>query len=169
MTNQHKRKKFNQIYDQHINKIYRFVYLKVSSQEIAQDICSEAFLRCWRVFQKNQEEIDNFQSFLYQIARNLVIDFYRKKGRTETLPIESCLEKEDPKVQIERDAFLKADIEEIKKALTQIKDDYQNVIIWHYLDDLSISECAKILDRTESATRVLLHRALKALKEKILK
>jgi RNA polymerase sigma-70 factor (ECF subfamily) len=160
-----KNKEFGKIYDKYINKIYRFIYLKVSSQEIAQDICSETFLRGWKVFKSNK--IDNSQAFLYKIANNLIIDYYRKKERTKTVLIEDYLGQSDPNINLEEKALLESDLNQIKKALLGLKEDYQNVIIWHYLDDLSISECAKLLDRTEEATRVLLHRALNTLREKI--
>ena len=62
------KEKFGSIYDQYIEKIYRFVYLKVNSQEIAEDISSKVFLRGWESYQKNSE-IKNIGAFLYQIAR----------------------------------------------------------------------------------------------------
>jgi RNA polymerase sigma-70 factor, ECF subfamily len=64
-------------------------------------------------------------------------------------------------------AEIDSDMEQIKAKLASLSDDYQNVIIWHYLDDLPIREVAILLDRSEEATRVLLHRALEALKKDI--
>jgi RNA polymerase sigma-70 factor (ECF subfamily) len=63
--------------------------------------------------------------------------------------------------------ILNSDLEQVKAALVNLRDDYQNVIVWRYLDDLSIPEIAKILDKSETAARVLLHRALKALKNEL--
>ena len=164
MANQHK--EFSKIYDKYIDKIYRFIFLKVSSQEIAQDLCSETFIRGWQAFQAKSKEIKNPQAFLYQIARNIVIDHYREKGKAQIISPE-YISINDPSQNLEEKAMLSSDIDGVKQALTGLNDDYQNVIIWHYLDDLSISEVAKLLDRTESTTRVLLHRALKALREKV--
>lgn len=163
------RRNFSKIYDQYINKIYRFIFLKVNSEEIAQDLCSETFLRVWQLYQKNfnsKEKIQNVQAFLYQIARNLVIDYYREKAKTETVSVEFA-SVVDPTGDLEKKAIFMSDLEVVKLALSKLKEDYQNVIIWHYLDDIPIQELAKMLDRTEEATRVLLHRALKSLKEKI--
>jgi len=164
MANKHK--KFSKIYDKYIDKIYRFIFLKVSSQEVAQDICSETFSRGWKKYKTTNNKIENIQAFLYQIARNLIIDHYREKGRTQIVPPESVIII-DQKQNLEKDAMLASDVNEVRIAMTSLKDDYQNVIIWHYLDDLSIKETAKLLDRTEEATRVLLHRALKTLREKV--
>ncbi len=182
------RKEFSKIYDKCIDKIYRFIFLKVNSQEIAQDLTSETFLKGWEAFKKSQnpghnnqkvEEgksssppfanarvIENPSAFLYQIARNLVIDHYREKGKAQVISAE-YIPIIDPKQDLEKKSLLESDIGQVRLALNGLKEDYQNVIIWHYLDDLPISKVAKMLDRTEETTRVLLHRALKTLKNKI--
>jgi len=160
------RKEFSKIYDKYIEKIYRFVYLKVSSEDIAQDICSETFLKGWTAFDSKKQEIENPSAFLYQIARNLIIDHYREKGKVQFVSVEEN-PVIDPNPGLEEKMLLSSDLEQIKASLTNLKEDYQNVIIWHYLDDLSIPEIAKMLGRTEDTCRVLLHRALKSLKKEI--
>ncbi|XOB42172.1 MAG: RNA polymerase sigma factor [Candidatus Nealsonbacteria bacterium] len=163
------RKKFSHIYDRYINKIYKFVFLKVSSQEIAEDLTSEAFSRTWVVFKKKQGEIRNVRAFLYKTANNLVIDHYRQKGRVRIVSVNnpSVPAIVDHSQDLEKHVLLNSDMEKVKQALFVLKEDYQNVIIWHYLDELSISEVSGLLNRSKQATRVLLHRALKALKESI--
>ena len=160
------RKTFSKIYDQYIDKIYRFIFLKVNSQEIAQDLTSETFLTGWETFKEKNEEIENIQAFLYRIARNLVTDHYREKGKAKVISAEYW-EVTDPRINLEEKSLLESDFDNIRMALASLKEDYQDVIIWHYLDDLPIPEVAKLLGRTEEATRVLLHRALKALKNEL--
>jgi len=159
------RKTFSKIYDRYIDKIYRFIFLKVNSQEIAQDLTSETFLRGWESF-KNGNKIENPQAFLYKIARNLVIDYYREKGRTQVVSAE-YVPITDPRPGMEERAMLNSDLEVVRRALANLAENYQNVIIWYYLDDLPIPEIAVMLNKTEEATRVLLSRALKALRSSI--
>lgn len=156
------RKEFGEIYDQYIDKIYRFVFLKVNSEEVAQDLCSETFLKGWSVFQSGTK-IENMRAFLYRIARNLVTDYYRQKGRTNTVSVDS-LPISDPSPNFTEKIFINSDIDQVKKALGNINEDYQNIIILHYLNDLPVSELAVVLDKSEQAVRVMLHRALKSLK-----
>lgn len=158
------RKKFAKIYDKYIEKIYRFIFLKVSSQEIAEDLCSETFLKGWQAFKS--QKITHPQAFLYKIARNLVVDHYREKGKVQIVSAEyvSII---DPRQDLEKQAMLTSDINNVKQAISNLKDDYQNVIIWRYLDEMSIPEIAQVLGRTDGATRVLLHRALKVLKNEL--
>jgi RNA polymerase sigma-70 factor (ECF subfamily) len=157
---------FSQIYDQYIDKIYRFIFLKVNSQEKAQDLCSETFLRGWRTFKEKKGQIENCQAFLYRIARNLVIDHYREKARTQIVSADN-VPVIDPKEDLENKSLLNSDLERVKSALDNLQDNYQEIIIWHYVEDLSIPEIAKILNKSEGAVRVTLHRALNAIRNEI--
>lgn len=157
------KKVFSKIYDQYVDKIYRFIFLKVSSREIAEDLTSETFFRCWRVF-RNPQDIENPSAFLYKIARNLVIDHYRQKDRKRTISTED-FSIADPRSNLEETAIQNSDFDIVRDALGDLKEDYQSVIIWRYLDDLSVPKIAEMLQKSEGATRVMLHRALRELKK----
>ena len=159
-------RKFSKLYDKYIEKIYRFVYLKIGSQETAEDICSDVFTRTWNAYRDGQK-IENSQAFLYKIARNLVVDYYRRNGRIKKISVDSYPEIKDPKIDLEKDAIISSDFNLTKKALTNLKPEYQEVVIWRYLDELSIPEISKILDKPEGTVRVTLHRALKTLKNEL--
>lgn len=162
MTNP--RTKFSKIYDTHIDKIYRFIFFKVTSEEIAQDLSSETFLKGWQAYKSNPQ-IKNPSAFLYKIAQNLVIDYYRQKEKNQFISPED-VPIIDPSPGLEEKIALTAEVEEIKVVLADMKEDYQNVIIWRYLEGLPLSQMAKMLDKSKGATRVTLHRALKSLREK---
>jgi len=159
------RKQFAKIYDQYINKIYRFIFLKVNSQEIAEDLTSEVFVRSWDKFRIG-EDIQNIQAFLYQVARNLVIDHYREKGESRTISAEEIWAP-DLRVDLEKEAQIDSEMSQARFALSKINEDYADIVVWRYLDQLSVSEIAKILNKSEGAVRVMLHRALKALKNEL--
>jgi RNA polymerase sigma-70 factor (ECF subfamily) len=156
---------FSQIYDQYIDKIYRFVYLKVSSQEIAEDVTSKVFIKGWEAFQSSKEEIKNPGAFLYQIARNAVIDHYREKDRTKVVSADASPEIADPGENAQNKAILSADINTIKKAIQKLEKEHQDILIWHYLEDMPIANIAKLLGRPAGTVRVMLHRGLKDLKD----
>ena len=172
-----KKHDFSKIYDEHIAKIYRFVYLKVGTQEIAEDLASEVFMRAWEAYVKStlssdrvpraesRGEIRNISAFLYQIARNVVADYYRKKGRVQVVSIEEIVIASSE--SLEAQASLKLDIENVKKALGKLSDDHQNLIIWRYIDELSVPEIVEITGKSEGNVRVGIHRALQALREKM--
>lgn len=155
---------FSRIYDQYIEKIYRFVYLKVSSQEVAEDLTSKVFLSGWESYQKDQN-IKNPGALLYKIARNKVIDYYRSKDKTSVVPEESLAELADKKPSFYDNIVLSSDMKVVKDAIADLKKDYQDVIIWHYLEDMSADEIAQIMERPAGTVRVMIHRALAMLKE----
>ena len=165
------REQFGQIYDQYIEKIYRFVYLKVNSQEVAEDITSRVFLKGWEAYQRAQEasgqEIKNIGAFLYQISRNAVTDHYREKGRARTVSPDNVPQIADPRTNLYERAVLNADMEVIKTAIQKIKKEYQDVIIWHYLEDMPTEQIAQILNKPAGTVRVMIHRGLQSLKNEL--
>lgn len=154
--------KFSQIYDQYLDKIYRFVFIKVSSEDVAKDLTSETFVRCWNSLSKN-DNIENVQAFLFRVARNLIVDHYRDKAKTQTISTDN-LPIIDPKIDLLGKAQLSSDIQNVKLAISKLNSDYQDVIIWHYLDELTIGEMAQTMKKSEGAVRVMLHRALEGLR-----
>lgn len=179
---------FGEIYDLYVDSIYRFVYFKVSSREEAQDLTSEVFLKAWqylagplrppRFGEASQgsseageaEKINNIRAFLYQIARNTVIDFYRKRSQKNVTYINSMAPEEaerieDKSINILEKVKLDSKIEEIKKALEGIKDEYREILILRFIEEMGVGEIADILGKSKNNVRVLIFRALKATKE----
>jgi len=163
-----KKREFVKLYDQYAPRIYRFNYLKVNSPQDSEDLTSETFFRFWQNLADKDKKIDNPRALLYRIANNLVTDFYRKKSRTELIldPEEdNVLAKIPDKTDLNKRINLNSDMIKVKKALSQIKGEYQNIIIWRYLDDFSAKEISQIMEKPEGTIRVLIHRALSALKK----
>ena len=159
---------FTHLYDQYINKIFRFVYLKVDTKETAQDICSDVFTRAWKSIEGGRT-IDNQQAYLFKTARNLVADHYRGKNKTQSAPnemLEQIIDP-DPDLDLEQQAILCSEMDTVRKALRNINQDYQDVVIWHYLDDLTIHEIADITGKSQGACRVALSRGLKSLRKEL--
>ncbi len=163
-------KEFGRVYDLYVKKIYRFAYLKVGSREEAEDLTSETFLKAWDYFSRTQNrKISNIKAFLYQVANNLIADFYRKR-KLVSFSLNQ-FENADKLVDARADAFEKIEkneeVQELMSAIKNIPENYANIIIWYHLEGLKISEIAEILKKSEGTVRVTIHRALKALKNKL--
>lgn len=165
---------FLDIYDKYVGKIYRYIYFRVSAAETAQDLTSDVFLKSWQYLSSqqsavNSKRLENPRAFLYQVARNLISDFYRKKGNSP-LSLEEIADK-DAFIVDGRDSVVEIDknieIDSVKEAIGSLNADYQEVIIWRYLDEMEIKEMAQILEKSEGAVRVLLSRALAALRDNL--
>ncbi len=156
---------FGELYDIYAPKLFRFIRLKVGSQALAEDLSSESFLRAWEYFREKEKRVEeSFQALLYRIAHNLVVDYYKRKSSQEILI------NDDFNIFLENqfapdDIRIKEDTKEIHRAFVQIKAEYQNVILWYYVDELSVPEIAKMMNKSEGAVRVLIHRALESLKK----
>lgn len=157
-----KKKQFSKIYDQYLDKIYRFIFFKVNSKEEAEDLTSEVFLRTWHAFQNS--EIKDFRAFLYQTARNLVTDYYRKKSKENPLSLENLPQIED-KNSLQEKIEKNFDFNFVWEKMKNLREDYQEALFLRYVDGYSIKEIAQILGKTPDNTKVLLHRALLALKK----
>ncbi|OGZ33142.1 MAG: hypothetical protein A2V69_01855 [Candidatus Portnoybacteria bacterium RBG_13_40_8] len=156
---------FGQLYDFYAPKIFRFIRLKVGSQALAEDLSSESFLRIWEYLKEQEREIEeSFRGLLYRVARNLIVDYYKRKSSQEILIDDDFKEFLEGHL-IGDDLRVSEDVEEVHRALVKIKEEYQDVIIWYYVDELSVPEIAKIMDKSQGAVRVLIHRALKTLKD----
>lgn len=165
MTEKNNEQKFLDFYDQNITRIYRYIYFRVGSVQTAQDLASEAFLKIWQ-YLKEGKGIENLSAMTYQVCRNLIADYFRKKSN---LPI--TLEEAADFVKHIEEFDLKSDqdlaIEDIKKALRYLREEYQEAIIWYYIDDFSIEDIAGITGKSQGAVRTLTSRAVKALRELI--
>ncbi len=155
---------FAPIYDFFNEKIYRFIYLKVPTAQDAEDISAEVFLKLWQ-YVREQKKIKSLQALLYQIARNSVVDFYRKKGtHMESLDEQEIVIADRSDLSLEEKMTLKSDMAEVEGALRKIKDSYREVIVMHFLNELSLHEIAGVIGKSSGAVRVLLHRGMKTLK-----
>ena len=164
------KRKFAKIYDKYVNKIYRFIFLKVDSQETAEDLTSQVFTKGWRRFKQSQD-IKNPSAYLYQIARAEIADYYGKRPNFQIVSFERNpivnSQLTDPQPTAEENLGLQSDIEIMKGALSQLDEDEQNIIIWRYLDGFSFKQIGQIMERPEGTVRVMVHRALKELREKM--
>jgi len=156
---------YGQIYDIYVERIYRFIYFKVRTRLEAEDLTSEAFLKAWQYI-KEGKQIKNLNAFIYTVARNLVVDHYRAQAKKYNYE-EVIADDFSSNINIAEKMEVKSDAEEVLRAIKTLKDEYSEVIILRFLDDLSISEIADIINKTSNNTRVLVHRALSALKKSL--
>lgn len=155
---------FGQIYDLYFDKVYRFVYWRVNHREAAEDLVSETFIRAWNKI-GGISSPDSFNGWVFQIARNLVIDYYRsRKENVDLSLLENVLEYEDNIVDRANFSFQQKAFLEV---LQELSAEQQLVLKLKFLEELENDEIAAILNKTEGAVRVIQHRAIAELKNLI--
>jgi len=155
---------FGLLYEHYMPKIYRFVLLKVSHREEAEDLTHQVFLKAWESIEQYDFQGYPFGSWLYQIARNTVIDYYRKSHPQSSLE-ETAVDLVADTPSLEKGLDEKTSLESLVKVMEKLKDIERDVVIMRFIEDLTIREVAKIIGKSEGTTNVIQHRAIKNLKD----
>ena len=153
---------FGQIYELYFDKLYRFIFYRTNHQQTAEDLVAETFIRVWDKLRAIQD-ISSFNGWIYQIARNLVIDYYRSRKVTVDInTLENVLEYHANLIDVANLGFQQ---KKFLAVLDKLSPDEQLVIKLKFLDELDNTEIAIILGKTEGAIRVIQHRAINELKK----
>lgn len=154
-------KAISQLYQEHVQAIYRYVYYRVGSVQLAEDITAEVFLRAIDSLPNYRPRGAPFRAWLYRIARARVADHFREKKRMATTSLETEIESDDvsPQQQIERAHA----IQRLQHSLLELTHDQQKVIVLKFVEAMSNAEIAQMMDKTVGSIKSLQHRALRAL------
>lgn len=159
---------FGEFYQSGKEEIFRFILARTSSEEVAEDLTSEVFLKACQYLFDERRTVEHLRGFLFAVARTAVVDHYRRSGGRE-----DSLEPEDPffrnladtgKTVIEQ-TDTKLDWAVLAEHLKKLRREYSEVLVLKFMDDLSNEEIAVVLAKSTGAVRVLIHRALKSLEE----
>jgi len=154
---------FGALYDHYMAPIYRFILMKVSSRQEAEDLAHDVFMSAWQNIHSYTPQGHPFSSWLYQIARNKVIDHYRLKKPTADIEnIDSSFIKVLD--ASEQNIDFGFNLVKVRQAITKLTPDQQDVVIMRFIEDLTHQEIAAALERSEGAVRLLQHRAINNLK-----
>lgn len=162
--------KFAKAYDMYADAIFRHCLLRVYDRELAKDLMQETFTKAWNYLLEGND-IDNVKALLYRIATNLIIDHSRKPSTKKTQSLEDMMEAgfepQEEGGDSEKRHQEQLDAKEALKVLKHVKDQYREVLVLRYIDDLSVKQIAKLLGISENLTSVRLNRGLAELRKRI--
>ena len=176
---------FENIYRFFYPKILRFTVLNVSDVQVAEEISSEVFVKVYRHLRKLNLNAPAFKAWLYKIARNLIIDFYRKEARSikkvsleqyleeKSVYEDSSAEKTDESLMLENNEdFLVEgfDFSNIKdkdflNKLNRLGELQKQVLILRFVEDMDYKSIGRIISKDERAVRIIKFRAITKLRE----
>ncbi len=152
---------FAEIYERYYQGIYNFIFYRVSEEPLAEDLTAEVFLKAMEAIQSFTFRGIPFSAWLYRIASNLVIDYFRRQPKSPSLELEETqVATDDSPSEAVESALTQR---ELQRALSYLTDEQQQVIILKFVDGMSNEEVAQILGKTEGAVKSLQHRALASL------
>jgi len=155
---------FAEVYDEFFDKIYRFIYYKTHHQETAEDLTSQVFVKALEKIQSFSPKKGMFSSWLYRIARNNVIDYYRTQKKE--FDITGVWDLKD-KQNIEYDLGVQEKLEEVKKYLKELKPDQREIVVMRVWDGLSYREISEILGKSEDNCKMIFSRTMGKLRREI--
>ncbi len=154
-------KTFLRAYEDYSDAIFRFCYYKTNDREVAKDLAQETFVKTWDSIRAGKA-VNNFKVFLYFVARNTVIDFWRKK---KSIP-ESRLEEDFfETVASGEDSEMDAEISLLILNMKKLENSDRELITLRFIEGLGIKEIATILNERENTVSVRMMRAVERLKK----
>lgn len=152
---------FEKLFEEYSDVIFRFCLYKTSDRQTAHDLTQDTFLRLWKAMNSGGQAIEKPKQYLYQIARNLVIDHYKK---TKSVSLDALQEEGyDPQETSVSSADLLAEISLLKKAIEDLEADYREVIYMRFVEGLGIEEIAETLNISTNLVSVRINRGRKKL------
>lgn len=153
-----------ELYDLHHKGIFRYVWLRVGDRHVAEDLMGDVFIRMLGGLPDYRTKGVPFRAWLYRIAHNLLVDYYRKEGSRVSLPLDQAEAQSangnDPGPIVERMLTLAR----LHRALLELDELQQEVVALRFLGGLSLREVALALDKTVAAVKAHQHRGLAALR-----
>ncbi len=158
------------IYDAYSGKLFRYLRIKVQSQQQAEDLLQETLVKIWRGLPGFNPDKGTFNAWAYRVAANTLNDFLRKVYRApEALEMSEGVEYAAAAWQTESPSHekrldLELSLEELKSQMTGLPAAYRLVLEYRFLQDLTVEETAEVMSKSSLAIRLLQHRAVKKLK-----
>jgi len=160
---------FGELYERYVDKIYNYIYYRVSDQAEAEDLTARTFFRALRKIDSYEDRGLPFSAWLYRIAHNLVANWHRSNSRRKSVQLDELMAatsgESNPGAIIEQQEMHAMLIEAIRK----LPEDRQQLIILKFVERLPNAQIGQIMGRSESSIKSLYHRTLKSLRSDLRK
>jgi RNA polymerase sigma-70 factor, ECF subfamily len=159
---------FSDLYRTHLRDVYSYAYYRVGNHHDAEDLTEQTFLQAYRHFERAQRESEGrpLRPWLIRIAHNLAANLYRDRARKPATPIDETT----TLVAVHTTEQLVEGRDELSRVLEgvrQLPDDRREALIMRFALGMDNREIARALGRSDGATKVLIHRAIKQLEERV--
>ena len=155
---------FGDLYTRHMDAIYQYIFYKVGNEKRAEDLTEQVFLSAWEAIGEYELRGYPFSSWLYRIAHNAVVDYYRTEK--DERPLDTiAFTLADESLGPEETVMKKRQVSRLLEALTHLSEEKQQLIILRFVEGLSHAQVAQILNKSEGACRVMQHRAMARLSD----
>jgi RNA polymerase sigma-70 factor (ECF subfamily) len=157
---------FEELYRTHLRDVYSYAYYRVGNHHDAEDLTEQAFLQAYRHFERARRESNGrpLRPWLIRIAHNLASNYHRDRARRPEAALDAVEPPSHPHAT-ERVVEGREELREVIERLDELPDDRREALIMRFALGMSNREIARALGRTDGATKVLIHRAIKQLEQ----
>jgi RNA polymerase sigma-70 factor, ECF subfamily len=157
---------FSELYRAHLRDVYSYAYYRIGNHHDAEDITEQTFLQAYRHFERAQRESNGrpLRPWLIRIAHNLAANYYRDRSRKPQTHLDDAAILSAP-LDTERVVEEREEVKEVLAGVSKLPDDRREALIMRFALDMDNREIARALGRSEGATKVLIHRAIRQLEE----
>ncbi len=157
---------FTELYRTHLRDVYSYAYYRVGNHHDAEDLTEQTFLQAYRHFARAQRESNGrpLRPWLIRIAHNLAANYYRDRSRRPQTQLEDAAIVSDPH-GTEDLVEGRQELQAVLEGVSKLPDDRREALIMRFALGMDNREIARALDRSEGATKVLIHRAIKQLEQ----
>lgn len=158
---------FGQLYDHYVAGVFRFIYYRVGSQQLAEDLTSETFVRGLRAIQHFNWQGKDFGAWLTTIARNLVADHFKSSRSRREIVSDTVPEGRTHAPSTEQEVLATFSNEVLFRAVGALPTEQRDCILMRFIQELSIAQTAAALGRSEGAVKQLQLRAMRSLAKSV--
>jgi RNA polymerase sigma-70 factor (ECF subfamily) len=157
---------FTELYRTHLRDVYSYSYYRVGNHHDAEDLTEQTFLQAYRHFERAQRESEGrpLRPWLIRIAHNLAANYYRDRSRRPQTQLEDASVVSAPH-STEDLAEGRQELKEVLEGVANLPEDRREALIMRFALGMENREIARALDRSEGATKVLIHRAIRQLEQ----
>ena len=156
---------FGALYEKYIDQIYNYIYFRTSNVKDAEDICSRVFMRALHHIKRYEDRGYPFSAWLYRIAHNLVVNWYRDRERSDEISLSEQYPPPTMDGDIEDRIEKENETELLMSVIQRLPEDRKELLILKHVEGLTNTEIGQIMDRTEGAVKALYHRTLESLRD----
>jgi RNA polymerase sigma-70 factor (ECF subfamily) len=154
-----------QLYERHYRSIFRYLFYRTGDQQAAEDLTGEVFLKMVQALPAYRVTSATFRTWLFQIARNLSIDHFRRSQTHPVVTLEEYIPDGEKAPESQADQRLTG--ARLQVALAQLKTEQRDVVVMRFVEEMPIGEVAAVLHKSEDAVKGLQRRALIALRDQL--
>jgi RNA polymerase sigma-70 factor, ECF subfamily len=157
---------FTELYRTHLRDVYSYAYYRIGNHHDAEDLTEQTFLQAYRHFERAVRESNGrpLRPWLIRIAHNLAANYYRDRSRRPQTNLEDAGVISEPH-PTEELVEGREEVKEVLAGVAELPDDRREALIMRFALGMENKEIARALGRSEGATKVLIHRAIRQLEE----